>query len=110
MIKISICGKMNSGKNTIANLLSGYIENYEGKIIAFADPIKEIIMTMFPWADRDCLYGSSDKRKSVIPNAFDNNGNPLTYRQSLNDIGTKGREYNPNHWIDVFDFRLNQIR
>lgn len=112
MIKISICGKMNSGKNTVATLLSQHFPNKApfvpdmNKIVAFADPIKEIVMTMFPWADRDCLYGSSDKRKYVIPNAFDNNGNPLTYRQALNDIGTNGRNYNKNNWINVFDSRL----
>jgi hypothetical protein len=123
MIKISICGKMNSGKNTMAELLSYYLSdsieeicNTGNKdlvnpvqIVAFADPIKRIVMEMFPWANKNCLWGSSSLRAEVIENAFDSNGNPLTYRQALNDQGAQGRSYNDKHWINIFDYNLDKL-
>lgn len=119
--KVALCGKANSGKNTTAKLLSNVIlekkephtdyeiarhTNYDVAMFAFADPIKEIVMTMFPWADKECLYGASKLRSNIIPNAFDKEGVPLTYRQALIDLGTQGRQYNPNHWVDLFNYRL----
>lgn len=109
MFKIAICGKANSGKNTISKILSDemykkYPDNFSGiKYIAFADPIKKIIKTMFPKLPRKYLYGSSKFRTKIIPGAF-KDGNPLTVRQLLIDIGSKmGRSYNENIWIDAFD-------
>lgn len=126
MYKIAICGKANTGKNTLANLL--YQELYErdsfefglrnpglnlqaysGKFMAFADPIKEIVMTMFPRANKECLYGPSKLRSEAIPGAFKNN-KPLTYRQALIDIGTEvGRSYSDKVWLENFDHRYEQI-
>lgn len=127
MFKIAICGKANTGKNTLANLLyheayekenaamlartSGAInlQAYSGKFMAFADPIKEIVMIMFPKANKECLYGPSHLRAEAIPGAF-KNGKPLTYRQALLDIGTEvGRGYNDKVWLENFDHRYEQI-
>jgi hypothetical protein len=126
MHKISITGKANTGKNTLATLLQQEIckrddslhiaqfglvglKNFYAKTMAFADPIKEIVMIMFPNADKECLYGSSQLRAEAIPGAF-KNGKPLTYRQALMDIGTEvGRAYNDQVWLENFDSRYSKL-
>ena len=126
MYKVAITGKANTGKNTLATLLqqeickrddSSYIAqhgivglpNFVTRTIAFADPIKEIVMVMFPNANKECLYGSSQLRAEPILGAF-KNGGPLTYRQALIDIGTEvGRAYNDKIWLDNFDYRYNDL-
>lgn len=112
MYKISISGKANSGKNLLSQLISSELSQddlLQTSYIAFADPIKEIILLTFPKASRKNLYGSSELRKKEIPNAF-KNGIPLTYRQALIDIGMRGREYNEDIWINNFDKRFNKIK
>ena len=107
MTKIAILGKANSGKNTAAELISaafGLEIGQEVAIKAFADPIKAMVMQMFPWADEYCLWGPSKLRNQVIPNAFDQEKQPLTYRKVLIDLGKKGRAYDPDHWVKVFDY------
>lgn len=113
MYKIAICGKANSGKNTVSHLiteeLNKDIRNYSKfKTIAFADPIKEMVSQMFPTLPKNYLYGSSENRAKVIPGAF-KNGQPLTIRQLLIDLGTGvGREYKENLWLDVFDYTFKR--
>lgn len=107
MLKLAISGKANSGKNTLSVLLQKAIEDQLNKndinifSIAFADPIKNILLEMFPTADKKCVFGSSALRSEIIPNAF-KNGCPLTYRQALQDIGMLARSYNENIWVEKF--------
>ena len=118
MYKIEISGKANTGKNTLSNMivkmLRGKKHKYASlselsvKYMAFADPIKEMIMTMYPTIPRKFLYGASKYRNEVIPGAF-KNGNPLTIRQLLLDLGTEvGRGYKETVWLDNFDHRFEQ--
>lgn len=123
MYKIAICGRANTGKNTLSRLLEqeiywlhnaeyhakyGKDMSFSSKSMAFADPIKEIVMTMFPHANKECLYGPSHLRAEPIPGAFKNNKS-LTYRQALIDIGTEiGRAYNDKIWLENFDHRYEQ--
>lgn len=126
MYKIAICGKANAGKNTLANILyqecyekdnATFLTNgglglqaYSGKFMAFADPIKEIVMVMFPRANKECLYGPSQLRAEAIPGAF-KDGKPLTYRQALIDIGTEvGRKYSDRIWLENFDHRFEKLK
>jgi deoxynucleotide monophosphate kinase-like protein len=106
MYKIGISGKAGSGKNTLAQII--YKELYDHAIwrdkdeeymIAFADPIKQLILDKYPQADRECLYGSSYLREKIIPNAMEN-GKPITYRKALCDIGTEHREQNNDYWVE----------
>lgn len=129
MYKIAICGRANTGKNTLAKLLEQEIyekinkewaakldsppaQNYttfSWKSMAWADPIKEIVQIMFPHASKECLYGPSHLRAEPIAGAF-KNGKPLTYRQALIDIGTEvGRAYNDKIWLENFDARYEQL-
>jgi hypothetical protein len=78
------------------------------KCVAFADPIKDMIQIMFPGINKEYLYGSSALRNSIVPNAF-KDGEPLTVRQLLIDIGTGlGRSYNPNVWIDNLIYKYHK--
>lgn len=115
MYKIGICGKAKSGKNTVASIIleelakSKNKNNLLSKTIAFADPIKEIIIKMFPTADSKCLFGSSELRSSFIEGGtFDNNGNKLTYRQALMDIGDLARKYKSSIWVDCFEKAMKE--
>lgn len=117
MISLCISGKARSGKDTVAKLIVQHsrfrsIKNdqvEEGivlpenkiKIISFALPMKRIVEQMFPGCDRNALYGPSELRNNIIPNATNDNGEPLTYRQVLLDIGKRGRAYNENIWINA---------
>lgn len=109
MFKIAICGKANSGKNTVSKLIyKSLYKKFVGKktigkeYIAFADPIKKIVRTMFPDLPEKFLTGSSKFRSEIVPGAF-KDGVPLTVRQLLIDIGTNGRSYKESIWLDAFD-------
>ena len=104
-IKIGICGKQNSGKSLVADLLySLFLPDMAFgpmRFMAFADPIKDIGQMMFPWADKNAWYGSSERRNEWIPDADDKDGKPLTYRQVLIDLGTLARSYDYDHWVQL---------
>jgi len=107
MFKIAISGKANSGKNTLAHLLIEELDPLCYYIDAFANPIKSMIEQMIPNVDKNCLYGSSQLRSKVVNNdLFDKNGKPLTYRQLLIDLGTLGRSYNKNIWINKIEEKV----
>ncbi len=76
---------------------------------AFADPIKQIVQTMFPVVKNDHLYGPSHLRNKIIPGALDAEGNPLTVRRALLDIGTRvGRAYSDNVWLLNMAYRIKE--
>jgi len=115
MYKIAILGKANSGKNTIAKLIVKSLIESDGEmqkfIYAFADPIKEMLRLMFPDIPKKHIYGSSKFRNSVINGAKNKNGEPLTIRQALLDIGTElGRSYKDSVWLDAFGHRCEKIK
>jgi hypothetical protein len=112
MIKLAISGKAGSGKDTLARLITKYFienslaKNSEITQSSLADPIKEIVKTMFPRTDNAVLYGPSINRSRIIENAF-KDGEPLTYRTLLQDIGTDiGRKYTKNIWLDIMDYKV----
>lgn len=61
---VVIFGARGSGKNTIANTLSGYRQ------VAFADPIKFAVKEIFGFSDEQ-LWGPSSKREDESDFAFD---------------------------------------
>ncbi len=112
MYKISISGKAGTGKDTLSKIIVKELKKSNRQLhnryvsseyIAFADPIKEMVRCMFPELPRKFLYGSSRFRNEVIPGAF-KDGDPLTVRQILLDLGTAvGRSYKETVWLDNFD-------
>jgi hypothetical protein len=123
MYKIAISGKANTGKNTLSKIIVAELRTKQRnwykkrhywrspmsvKYMAFADPIKEMIEVMFPELPKKFLYGSSKYRDEIIPGAF-KNGDPLTVRQLLLDLGTGvGRGYKDTVWLDNFDYRFKK--
>ena len=113
MIKISISGKANSGKSLIADLLAKAINdpilNCAPKLMAFADPMKQMAHLAFPQIPYKWLYGPSKLRNKVIKGAF-KDGVPLTVRQLLIDIGNDfGRKYQRDIWVRSFDDEFKKI-
>ena len=112
MYKIAITGQANTGKNTLSRMLVKELRKTKGNYLgasylAFADPIKEMVSVMFPQIPKKHLYGSSEFRKEIIKGAIDKDGNPLTIRQLLIDLGTEmGRKYKESIWLDNFDERI----
>ena len=114
MYKIALVGQAGSGKNTAATLIEKALNKHhqfklKSASLAFADPIKEIVKLMFPKVKRKHLYGPSKFRDTIIGGAFDEDGNFLTIRRALLDIGTKvGRGYDPNCWVHNMEERIHQ--
>lgn len=82
---IGICGPMIAGKSELATHLINGIRFYHKETFPMrtplADPIKEIASKYFGWD------GKKDERG----------------RKLLQMIGSIGREYNPNCWINLLD-------
>lgn len=114
MYKIALAGKAGTGKNTAAEIICSIMSDFnywkkETVSLAFADPIKEIVKEMFPHVKRNHLYGASKFRDEIISGAYDSDGNPLTIRRALLDIGTKvGRSYNDSVWLEVMEFKIQK--
>jgi dephospho-CoA kinase len=111
--KIAISGKANCGKNTVAEMLVDqlkFIGSIE-KIVAIADPMKSIVQQMFPEAKSEYLHGESKLRSEIIdPKYKDENGNPLTYRRALLDLGKFGRAYYKDLWLNLMVEEANRSK
>ena len=96
--RIIIAGKAGSGKNLVATLLEDEWLNLSlftrAEIAAFADPIKNMVMQMFPNTDRQILWGNSELRATKIE------GTNKTYRDLLCDLGKLGRSYLNDIWVN----------
>lgn len=100
--RIAISGKASSGKSTVASFLGDALglRKEDVRVLALADPMKQIAQIMFPAANAECLYGPSELRSKVIdPEYIDENKKPLSYRQFLLDFGKFGRNYNKDIWV-----------
>lgn len=102
IIKIAFSGKAGSGKNTAVNTIKKYFykKRMWVRTFSFANPVKEIARKYFPDLPRKYFFGKSSYRNHIIPNSVDFNGDDLTVRKLLQDIGAYGRKYNQNIWID----------
>lgn len=111
MIRIAISGQAKTGKNTLAEMIVNNLDTDAKNccIAAVADPIKNIAMLMVPNADSKCLWGESELRSELLPgNLKDAEGNPLSYRRFLLDLGKFGRLYNNDIWLDALVRMTNQ--
>lgn len=115
MIRIGITGKANSGKDTVINLLIDKLKLrdnlrlFDFECLAFADPLKRMAQLAFPEIPTEWLYGSSKFRNNIIPKAF-KNGEPLTVRQLLIDLGNDfGRKYQSDIWIRNLEYNYRKV-
>jgi dephospho-CoA kinase len=109
--KIAISGKANAGKNTVAAMIANNLKfpRSKEKIVAVADPMKSIIKQIFPEAKSEFLYGESKLRSEIIDQKYkDVDGNTLTYRRALLDLGKFGRSYNTNTWLNLLVEEANR--
>ena len=107
---------MNTGKNTLGKILVKELQRQHSSpfylwptYLAFADPIKEMARIMYPQLPKKFLFGPSKYRSEIIQGAF-KNGQPLTVRQVLKDLGTQGREYQDDIWLNIFDIRFSALQ
>lgn len=89
---IGICGKINTGKNTIGKLLESHLDMVP---MAFADQIKHAAFRIFEGSITEKeLWGSSQERGPKV-------------RKILQLLGTDiGRDYDPDIWVKAL---LNRI-
>lgn len=80
-MNVAICGKLGSGKTTVARYL---VENYSYERVSFADPMREITQYVLGIKDK------TDPR----------------YRPAMQELGTDwGRKWNENCWVDILLFK-----
>lgn len=93
---IGICGQINTGKDTVADILCG---EYGFLRVSFADPIKIFCLKMFPdLLDDKILWGPSPERT------------PKT-RELLQQLGTEvARKFDPNVWVKHTFLRIQQLQ
>lgn len=103
---IGITGRMRSGKNVVADMLveilkerqpKGYFSNYDIKVYAFADPLKECLINTFGLS-RESLYTQQGK-------ASMNYHWGMTHRQILQKFGTEAVRNNLHNdaWVFAMD-------
>lgn len=116
--KIAISGKAKSGKDTVSKLFKKSLLNIiysksniycYSKLFSFASPIKDMIKIMLPETKSKTLNGSSQLRATKIPMLKNKNDDEISYRDLLIHIGTIGRDYNENIWINNLDFKLKKF-
>lgn len=111
--RIAVSGKANSGKNTFSSILSDNMKfnGSQEKIVALADPMKQIMKIMFPESSDECLYGPSELRSEKISDKYlDFSGKTLTYRRALIDLGAFGRKYNDSIWLNYIINDVNRSK
>lgn len=111
---IAISGKKEHGKDTFLNFIiknaAKIIPNKSIAKLAFADPIKEAILNLYPQIKREHIFGES-YYKSLEVNGCVNpeTGNPLTIRDLILDFGKRCRQYNENSIIEAAICSANRL-
>lgn len=103
MILISLSGKKQSGKSTVANYLTsrhGYTE------LSFAYPLKEIIGKQLFGLDDNQLYGNGAVKEQKIPQWG------RSPREILQIVGTDlfRKNFDPDFWVKIMMKKIRDIR
>lgn len=109
--KIAISGKANSGKNTLSEIIQSKCE-YSSSY-AFADPIKEIALQIFPFLDENILWGPSYLRDTKIQDLKEWGlaDNSLSYRDVLLKIGENTKKsFGEDIWVNTIFHRIKRFK
>lgn len=99
---IAITGLAGSGKNTVADMITGVP-------MAFADPMKKFCQQIFGFTNEE-LFGPSEARERPSKRFCRPNGEPLTPRFALQTLGTEwGRNCDPDVWVKYAMWRAREI-
>jgi hypothetical protein len=96
---IGLAGPARHGKDSLA----AHLESHYGYLsIAFANPIKHALHTMFPWA-ADRYFETAKEEPIPIINK--------SYRELAQTLGTEwGRNtVDPNLWVNVMSYRIGAV-
>lgn len=96
---VGIMGKAGSGKDFTAEVLAKYAEKVGATFVkvALADPIKQILITVWPSLPPENLWGDSDKREIPI---HVGGGVTIVPRVILQELGTDiARKHDPDVWV-----------
>lgn len=93
---IGICGPINSGKDTVAEILCS---EFHFLRVAFADSLKDFCLKMFPdILDEETLWGPSEKRTPEC-------------RHLLQQLGTDvARHFDPDVWVKHTMHRISLLQ
>lgn len=106
---VGLSGFLDSGKGTVADIISG---KHRFKKLAFADPLKDAVSTVFGW-NRALLEGDTkdsrefrERKSKRWSNRF---GYDVTPRLMLQKMGTEaGRDvFHKDIWLYALEDRIN---
>jgi hypothetical protein len=115
---ILMCGKKQSGKDSLANAIIEAYPQYNFVKCGFADELKEMTINLFG-LKRELIYGTNEDKNTLteytwadmphIETAFSEffglgkaADQYLTYREFLQELGTNiMRQINPNCWVNA---------
>ena len=93
---IFLTGPKGSGKDTIAQIIAETYDNV--KTIAFADPIKDVMMDLFELASKEQY--DQFKRTDIVYKLPDHLSHPVSGRKLVREIGMLMRRYDQRQFID----------
>lgn len=98
---VGLVGKAQSGKSTVANILTeqhGFIE------VGFADALKEIALELDPLLDGDGFRLSD----AVEDYGWEGAKTYPEVRRTLQNLGVAIRKQNPTFWIDIVRDKMDR--
>lgn len=108
---IGFCGYKNSGKNTVSEIL---VSQYKYTPLAFADPVKDCISSIFGW-NRDLLEGKTNESRQwreIIDEYWSNIlGKSITPRNAMTEFGTDimRNKFNSDIWLHNMKMRIDKL-
>lgn len=96
---IGIAGAAGSGKSTFAGLLRDALamSGEDTQIMAFADPLRAMMLAAFGEGIREALFGPSEMREQEIRQL-----KGVTVRRAMQTLGTEwGRALDPEIWVKI---------